>query len=155
MARSSVLSLKHIFFLVCTFLFLTYLTYSNFIYSGSARSIGKISYTNYDPPVKIAPLHERLAGMRGGVRNGSERTTAYEFMGITTPNLVELFVNELSIVYSYANGSAPDYMAMRLSACRKTMPSSVCNNKWRLERSRDSGEIFIFFTINSEIYAVV
>ena len=112
-----------------------------FHYSGSARSIGKISYTSYDPSVKIAPLHERLAGMRGEVRNGSERTTAYEFMGITTPNLVELFVKELSIVYSYANGSAADYMAMRLSACKKTMPSSICNNKWRLERSRDSGEI--------------
>ena len=57
--------------------------------------------------------------MRAEILNGSERATAYEFMGITSPNLVELFVKELSIVYSYANGSAADYMAMRLRACKK------------------------------------
>ncbi len=140
MARSSVLSRKHLF-LVCLFLFIIYLSLSNFIYSGSARLTGKISYLKYDPPVRVLPLHERLAGMRAEILNGSGRTTAYEFMGVTSPNLVELFVKELSIVYSYANGSAADYMAMRLSACKKSMPSSICNNKWRLERSRDSGEI--------------
>ena len=56
--------------------------------------------------------------MRAEILNGSGRTTAYEFMGVTSPNLVEL-LKELSIVYSYANGSAADYMAMRLSACKK------------------------------------
>ena len=123
------------------FFCLSYLSLSNFILSGSARLTGKISYLKYDPPVRVLPLHERLAGMRAEILNGSGRTTAYEFMGVTSPNLVELFVKELSIVYSYANGSAADYMAMRLSACKKSMPSSICNNKWRLERSRDSGEI--------------
>ena len=118
MARSSVLSRKHLF-LVCLFLFIIYLSLSNFIYSGSARLTGKISYLKYDPPVRVLPLHERLAGMRAEILNGSGRTTAYEFMGVTSPNLVELFVKDLSIVYSYANGSAADYMAMRLRACKK------------------------------------
>ena len=80
MARSSVLSLKHLFCFVCLLLFVLYLAFSNFIYSGSARLTGKISYLKYDPPVKVVSLHERLAEMRAEILNGSERATAYEFM---------------------------------------------------------------------------
>ena len=75
------------------------------------------------------------------LRKNATGKTSFKYMDITNPNVIELFVEELAIVYSYANGSASDYLKIRLEACKNIHSLRFCNNKWRLERSRDSGEI--------------
>jgi hypothetical protein len=130
-------SLKRIFYGTMALLFI-YLTMSKFaVFSRNTLPYvrNKLLRQNYKRSVKLLPVSERLRNMR------ATKNTSFKFVDVTDPNIVELYLKELAIVYSYANGSASEYLTLRLNACKKMYSISFCNNKWRLERSRDSGEI--------------
>ena len=120
----------------CTMTFSKLLLFST---NNNLNNIKTISYQEYKPGVKLTRLSERLQNFH--LRKNATGKTSFKYMDITNPNVIELFVEELAIVYSYANGSASDYLKIRLEACKNIHSLRFCNNKWRLERSRDSGEI--------------
>ena len=89
----------------------------------------------------------KMVSLRSRLANYTQRRSAavekYPFRKVTNPDLAGLYTDEMAIVYSWANGSSPKYIDLKLKACRRTYGASAlkCKKDWRLERSRDSGEI--------------
>ena len=140
-------SLKMIFYgiMILLFIYFAVTRLTTFSQNGLPYINKKILHQNYERLVKLLPISERLKNMAAAKNNQNNssnlQSTNFKFVEITNPNIVELYLNELAVVYSYANGSASEYLSLRLAACRKMFSLKFCNNKWRLERSRDSGEI--------------
>jgi hypothetical protein len=93
--------------------------------------------------VAFPTLADRLSNLSRFRQRVKYVPRAYQHEGVTKPDLNSLYMEELAIVYSWANGTSSKYSKLRLAACRKLYGtrSARCSAKWRLERGRDSGEI--------------